>query len=67
MQVALLDKPNGVGVFSDLNTSPLLVVQSSDFPKVLHIYQKLCRVKKFLDEIAEEFIDAKSVRMLKVP
>ena len=46
---------------------PLLVVQSPDFVKVLKIYQKLCRVKKFLDEIAEEFIDAKSVRMLLGP
>ena len=46
--------------------SPLLVVQSTDFPTIFRLYEKLKRVKAFLDEIAEEFIDAKSVRMVKL-
>ena len=32
---------------------------------MLEMYLKLRRVKAFLDEIAEEFVDAKSVRMIK--
>ena len=31
---------------------------------MLKLYNKLLRVKAFLDEIAEEFIDAKSVHMI---
>lgn len=40
-----------------------MVVQSSDFQEIMHLYLKLKRVKAFLDEIAEEFVDAKSVIM----
>ena len=36
-------------------------MQSTDFGRIFAIYRKLLRVKAFLDEIAEEFIDAKSV------
>lgn len=57
MLVALLDKP------AQKKQAPQLIVQSSDFRRIFHLYTKLQRVKLFLDEIAEEFIDAKSVRM----
>ena len=49
-----------------MDESPLLIIQSTDFAAMLNLYQKLCRVKALLDEIAEEFIDAKSVRMLEL-
>ena len=67
MNVALIDKPKRVQEFTDtMNESPLMIIQSTDFPAMLNIYQKMCRVKALLDEIAEEFVDAKSVRMLEV-
>lgn len=36
-------------------------MQTTDFFKIFGLYKKLARVKAFLDEIAEEFIDAKNV------
>lgn len=43
--------------------APLMLVQSDDFEYIMHLYMKLRRVKAFLDEIAEEFVDAQSVTL----
>ena len=63
MKIGLIDKPANLGI-DEANSGPLLIIQSYDFNKVAELYQKLCRVKAFLDEIAEEFVDAKSVKLL---
>ena len=40
-----------------------MIICSRDLIQLTRVYERLCETKRFLDQVAEEFIDAETVEM----